>query len=432
MRALLVLLSAFCCAAQQLIWLGRLPDGGTSEAMAVSDDGTVVVGRAENVNYQWRAFRWTASGGMVSLGTFGGSFSEALGVAVDGSAVVGRAQDTLGRWRAFRWEASTGMRDLGTLGGRESEAMAISPAGVVVGRAMNGSLQFRAFRWSTASGMQELGTLGGLESAALAIARDSLVVVGWAENADRQPRAFRWTPSGGLQPLGTFGGARSEAYDVSADGSVVVGRAENSDRLWRAFRWTATGMQELGTLGGRESAALAVSADGSVVVGWATTPTGDWRAFRWTAATGLQDLNVLYARAVGRSLLYAARDVSADGRYIVGYGINAATGRQEAYLLDTQGASDAEEVSPHPLALSVEPQPVVEGTIGSASYRLPSALWVSLSVVDLLGRTVASLAEGWHSAGVHRAALPPLPAGTYMLLLRTEHGTLSRPFVVLR
>ncbi|MCS7170119.1 MAG: hypothetical protein NZ949_05795, partial [Candidatus Kapabacteria bacterium] len=366
------------------------------------------------------------------LGTFGGSFSEALGVAPDGSTVVGRAHDSVGRWRAFRWDAAAGMHDLGTLGGRESEATAVAPSGTVVGRAMNPSLQARAFRWSRHSGMQDLGTFGGTESAAWGIARDSLVIVGWAENADRQARAFRWTSVTGLQDLGTLGGARSEAYGVSADGSVVVGQAENDDRLWRAFRWTAaTGMQELGTLGGRESAALALSADGSVVVGWATTQTGDWRAFRWTAATGLQDLNTVYSRAVGRSLLYVARGISADGRYIVGHGINATTGRQEAYLLDTQGGSDAEEPLPQPLALSVEPQPVV-GRMGSASYRLPSALWVSLSVVDLLGRAVATLTDGWHSAGVHRVAFPPLPAGTYMLLLRTEHGTLSRPFVVLR
>lgn len=36
------------------------------------------------------------------------------------------------------------------------------------------------------------------------------------------------------------------------------------------------------------------------------------------------------------SYLEVARDITPDGRYIVGWGYNAATGRTEAFLLDTQ------------------------------------------------------------------------------------------------
>ncbi len=428
---LALLFPPVACFAQQLLWLGRLPSGGVSEAVAVSDSGTVVVGRAENINYFWRAFRWTAAEGMVALGTFGGSASEALGLSPNGAIVVGKAQDSIGRWRAFRWTPTEGMHDLGTLGGRESEAAAVAPSGLIVGRAANTSLQLRAFLWSTQTGMRDLGTLGGAESAALAIARDSVIVVGWAENADRQPRAFRWTPTEGMRDLGTLGGARSEAYGVSADGSVIVGRAENPDRLWRAFRWTPTeGMQDLGTLGGRESAALAVSADGSVVVGWAMTPTGDWHAFRWTPATGMQDLNVAYARAVGRSLLYVARGISADGRYIVGYGINAATGRQEAYLLDTEGQPSAAPVPLAGVGLSVEPHPVV-GT-GLLRCILPEATILHLRLTDAFGREYGTLATGWHAAGEYTYPLPLLAAGMYIVTAETTGAVVRFPFLVLR
>jgi probable HAF family extracellular repeat protein len=97
-------------------------------------------------------------------------------------------------------------------------------------------------------------------------------------------------------------------------------------------------MQDLGTLGGDESWALGVSADGSVVVGWAYNAAGQRRAFRWTAAGGMEDLNITYAHLLtNRSKLYSANAISPDGRYIVGQGYNAATGRLEAYLLDTQG-----------------------------------------------------------------------------------------------
>jgi probable HAF family extracellular repeat protein len=132
--------------------------------------------------------------------------------------------------------------------------------------------------------------------------------------------------------LGTLGGNGSRAYGVSADGSVVVGWAHNAAGQPRAFRWTAPGWrQDLGTLGGWESEAYGVSADGSVVVGWS-----DGRAFRWTASGGMEDLNTTYASLLtDGSVLWEARAISPDGRYIVGTGRNAATGRDEAFLLDT-------------------------------------------------------------------------------------------------
>jgi probable HAF family extracellular repeat protein len=141
-----------------------------------------------------------------------------------------------------------------------------------------------------------------------------------------------------MQDLGTLGGDWSEALGVSADGSVVVGWATNAARQERAFRWTAArGMQNLGTLGGRESKALGVSADGSVVVGEAWNAALQWCAFRWTAARGMEDLNITYAHLLtDGSELYRANAISPDGRYIVGTGYNAATGRSEAFLLDTR------------------------------------------------------------------------------------------------
>jgi uncharacterized membrane protein len=93
-------------------------------------------------------------------------------------------------------------------------------------------------------------------------------------------------------------------------------------------------MQNLGTLGGgyySYSLAYDVSADGAVVVGFS-----DGRPFRWTAAGGMEDLNLTYASLLtDGSVLLEARAISPDGRYIVGVGYNAATGRGEAFLLDT-------------------------------------------------------------------------------------------------
>jgi probable extracellular repeat, HAF family len=182
--------------AQRLIWLGTLPGSDRSWASGVSADGSVVVGVAYYAPGQYRAFRWTAAGGMQDLGTLGGDWSWASAVSADGSVVVGEAENAAG--------------------------------------------QRRAFRWTAASGMQELGTLGGWGSVAHGVSADGSVVVGWADNAVGKIRAFRWTEASGMQDLGTLpGGGWSEAYGVSADGSVVVGRALNA-----AFRWTAAGGME--------------------------------------------------------------------------------------------------------------------------------------------------------------------------------------------
>jgi probable HAF family extracellular repeat protein len=152
-----------------------------------------------------------------------------------------------------------------------------------------------------------------------------------------------WSQS--LTWLGTLpGGNESWAWGVSADGSVVVGRADDAAGQNRAFRWTASGgMQDLGTLGGDWSGASGVSADGAVVVGWAYNAAGDWHAFRWTASDGMEDLNTTYASLLTNgSVLEVATAISPDGRYIVGYGYNAATGRPwEAFLLDTQPSCTA-------------------------------------------------------------------------------------------
>jgi probable HAF family extracellular repeat protein len=317
--------------SQSITWLGTLPGGCCSYAYGVSNNG-VVVGTANNAAGQSRAFRWTASGGMQDLGMLPGyDRIYSCAVSADGSVVVGGASNAAGQWRVFRWTESGGMQELGS--GYAGRAFGVSADGSVVvgGGVINAAGGWSAFRWTAAGGMQDLG---GYE--AYAVSADGAVVVGSSYDSASYGRAFRWTAASGMQDLGTLPGyQRIFAYGVSADGAVVVGWAIKDNRQLGAFRWTAaSGMQPLSTLFS-SAAALGVSADGSVVVGEATDAAGQGRAVRWTAWV-IEDLNTTYASLLTNgSLLIQARAISPNGRYIVGQGYNAATRRNEAFLLDT-------------------------------------------------------------------------------------------------
>jgi len=78
------------------------------------------------------AFLWTTAGGMIDLGTLGGTHSFAVGVNASGQ-IIG-SSDTPGfESHAFSWTAAGGMVDLGTLGGRFTIPVAVNASGQVVG-----------------------------------------------------------------------------------------------------------------------------------------------------------------------------------------------------------------------------------------------------------------------------------------------------------
>lgn len=297
--------------------LGLLPNGGLSQASAVSGDGKVVVGQgADALNSHW-LFRWTADEGMVSLASFSG-LGSANAVSGDGSVIVGMLRPG-GLQRAFRWDAGGGFFYLGTLGGDRSSAWDVSRDGqVIVGESTNAAAVRRAFRWTAASGMQDLGGLtANGASVAYGVSGDGAVAVGTAASSNGA-RAVRWQ-GGSVLDLGVLSGSStSGAFGVNGDGSVVVGTSGSY-----AFRWTAAGgMVDLGSLGGVISAANAVSADGAVVVGYATLADGTDRAFRWTAGAGMTSLGLLNGGTYSE-----ASAISDDGSVIVGKADNGSGDR---------------------------------------------------------------------------------------------------------
>jgi uncharacterized membrane protein len=133
----------------------------------------------------------------------------------------------------------------------------------------------------------------------------------------------------------------SRAHDISADGSVIIGSGGSDSGGNEACRWTSEGLTGLGDFPGGIfwSEAYGVSADGSVIVGFGTYVSGgspfiEGEAFYWTSGGGMQNLkDILTDHGLDLTgwKLTVARDVSADGLTIVGYGTNP-QGNTEAWI----------------------------------------------------------------------------------------------------
>jgi probable HAF family extracellular repeat protein len=360
-----VMSAGVALGAPTLTILGDLPGGQFwSDAYGVSADGRVVVGTSIVIGHillndaTFAAFRWDAHSGIQQIHAVPGFRSAciAYGANHDGSVVVGSAdrRESPANVRAFLWTPQGGATEFGDLDGGavNGVARAVSPDGAVIVGAGQSDLGPEAFRFTRSdSTFAGLGDLPGnpFRSDAYAISADGSTIVGMSFVGDRAARhAFRWTQADGMVSLGDLSPPEqtvpvSEAFGVNADGSVIVGVSRDPVNGEVAFRWTPEGgMVSIGDIPGGPAPmaiALATNADGSVVVGRGSidncdTPFGcvnEYRAFIWDAQNGIRDLNTVLA-AMGTDMqgmkLLECRGISADGRVIVGNGIDAANNRQ--------------------------------------------------------------------------------------------------------
>lgn len=176
--------------------IGDLSGGmfAAGRANAVSHFGTAIVGRSINGGGFTEAYRQVGSL-LTGLGDLpGGAFSsEALGVTADGSVVVGRSESAAGV-EAFRWEAGvmTGLGDLPG-GGFASEALGVSADGSVIVGWGTGAAGPVAVVWRGSGGAEDLKSLllslgaTGLEGWTLTgasdVSLDGMTIVGYGTNA---------------------------------------------------------------------------------------------------------------------------------------------------------------------------------------------------------------------------------------------------------
>ena len=184
-----------------LVSLEYLPDDApepffTSQSFAwgISDDGHTVVGSSSSTKHMDRgeqAFRWTHGTGMQPLGFLSGQISSAaLAVSADGSVVIGES----GFNNAFRWTAGTGMEAIGSF----TPAAVSADGNVVVGSSTAEGL---AMVWTPDGGAQSLVSylqsqfnlsLPGWQALtdAVAVSADGNVIAGTGINADGFAEAF--------------------------------------------------------------------------------------------------------------------------------------------------------------------------------------------------------------------------------------------------
>lgn len=365
--AIACLAASNACAQISFRGLGDLSGGGfLSEVFALNASGSLAAGGSvvagSGFNQIYDAFVFDPDSGLTPalLGPTGSA--RAFALSANGAAVVGVVDygsfSPLGT-QAFLW-TSQGTTLLGDLPGGvsvvpRSFARGVSADGSVIvgiGESDSGN---EAWRYHVAAATFEpLGDLPGGQFASWAygVSADGNTVVGQSY-ADANQQAIVWTPQGGMVGLGylpTLPGSTpaSSAEAANADGSVIVGWSRSSAaglNGQEAFRWVrGVGMQPLGDLSGGAvfSAAYAVTPDGSVVVGRASIqgscgPFGcgsEGRAFIWTDANGMRNIQELLADAnidLTGWRLQEARGVSADGRIVVGNGINP-SGQLEAWM----------------------------------------------------------------------------------------------------
>src|SRR5205807_1504367 len=124
---------------------GNFGDGSCTDPQApltmvdLSADGSLAAGSGKGGldmfgQQATNAYQSTPTGNCQDIDAVFNRNSDASGISADGSTIVGEAQDSQGHYRAFRWTASTGMVDLGTLGGNNllSNALATNQDGSVV------------------------------------------------------------------------------------------------------------------------------------------------------------------------------------------------------------------------------------------------------------------------------------------------------------
>lgn len=327
-------------------WLSDPDDASiTVRPSAISADGKVVVGNLEGRGAT-DVFRWTAGGGLATLPnpSTGGEFTGVDDVSADGSVVIGNTSEDAGDFpdiiRPVRWTMENNTELL--TGIEIGVARELSGDGNVI-LGTTGTIRTSPrlpFRWTDEHGAEYLTDLcDGFVNASMAdLNFDGSTIVGTLPDDGRfygQPYSLSADGCADLDDS-TFATVRTAVSDLSDDGSTIIG-SENHGRWGLPFRWNAEDGYVVLSDNSVDDA-LSLTSDGSIVLG---------NQFIWSEADGFRTLIQFVtdelgvpARSLGITYLSGV-DISGDGRTIVGFGDNSATGRRDGFVLTVPEPSAA-------------------------------------------------------------------------------------------
>jgi probable HAF family extracellular repeat protein len=209
--------------------------------------------------------------GVVSLGV-PSFFSMAVDIN-DGGQIVGMYEDQSGYEYGFFWSASSGMVPLGTLGGSGTIPTAINNAGQIVGQSVDSSGDVFAFMWSQGAGISKIGDGGSV------IATDINDLGEIAYEEDPFPYGNDSGAAGGPSSLSilNFGGRESYIAAIN-DAGWIVGTLVGG----QGFLWTPAGIVNFGA----SFAPADINNEGEVLGSYQGRPAV------WTASGGFQFLGL--------------------------------------------------------------------------------------------------------------------------------------------
>ncbi len=254
----------------------------------------------------------------------------------------------------------------------------------------------------------------------------------------------------------------SKTFAVGDDGTLWVGSDQPEVSVARSTDGGATWQTVLAPSAGLRTSAIVVARDGAVVVGasglgYRSADNGQtWSTISFGFAQPFYELDVLRRGADGTLFAGADRGAPvlrslddgqswapvADGLPETEYAIDlalgadgvlwAALGRGGLFRTTAPAVVSADTEAPEEaFGVTVAPNPARGASAVTLALPVAEAA-LRVTVVDALGRAVARLHDGPASAGALRLALPPLPAGVYVVRAVADGQTASRRLVVVR
>lgn len=343
LATVLAVLFATHAASADTVTFQQIP--GAQAANDMTPNGRYIVGMTP----AFRAYRFdTFTNEMLLLPI---QSQQAVAVSDDGSVIVGDIIDPkVNAAVAAMWTASSGVwTSLGYLPDAlncpsRSNAYELSADGtVVVGLSWDGC-SGRGFRWTQETGMVELEPLANGGNRASVVSADGNVIGGFAQGSlSRTPAIWNGSAEGQLLDPPS-GDAVGEVHGISGDGMVLLGEWNGDAVKWTGANMDRTVLGNGSVLPGWTGIAMDI-ADNGTIVGFDIL-TGNRRAWIQPNGTGpLIDLKS-YIEGNGGTVpagvsLEVCQAISKDGRKIIGHSFAAG-----AWLVTIEPACTADLAPP--------------------------------------------------------------------------------------